>query len=192
MNRLTGLIRADKEYQNFLSVLSSAFAEGSSLPIAVNGLTGGAESAFLAESVIESRKISGAPVLVLCESEAECVKALGTLTAAGVSALRYKKRDLVFSSYTASRDSERERLSVLFAIMENAVDAVVTTVSAASIYTMPEDTLLSLSLSIREGDELSPSDLCERLSSLGFHSSDTVEGRGQFAHRGGIVDFFGG
>ena len=192
MERLTSLIRADKVFRNYLSVLESSYRQKESLPIAINGLSGGAASAFLAESVIEARRISGAPVLILCESEGEKEKLLEVLSGAGINCLGFKKRDLVFHNIKASHDIERERLSVLSAVLGNTVDAVVTTPSAASIYTIPEGELLPLVISIDIGDTLPPEELSERLVSLGFMSCEAVEGRGQFSRRGGIVDFWCG
>lgn len=192
MERLTSLIRADKEFKNYLSVLESAYKQTESLPIAINGLSGGAASAFICESVIEARKLTSSPVLILVENEGERERLLETLRDSGISCLGYKKRDLVFHNIKASHDIERERLSVLTAVLENTVDAVIATPSAASLYTIPEGELLPLVISIDIGDILPPDKLADRLVSLGFMSSDAVEGRGQFSRRGGIVDFWCG
>ncbi len=192
MERLTSLIRADKEYKSFLAALGSSYKEKTSLPIAINGLMGGASSAFIAESVIEARKMTSVPTLVLCENESERESVLDTLRSSGISCLGYKKRDLVFHNIKASHDIERERLSVLSAVLENSVDAIVTTPSAASAYTMPMRLLRSLSLVVRLDATIPPDELCARLEALGFMRSDAVEGRGQYSRRGGIVDFWCG
>ena len=63
MQKVTKLIRADGEFSGFVRCLVSAFSSKEHLPIAVNGLSGGAESAFLAEAVREAVAISGSPVL---------------------------------------------------------------------------------------------------------------------------------
>ena len=191
MKRITSLIRADGEYGAFASLLPKAFRESEPLPIAVNGLTGGAESAFLVESVLDARRVSGLPVLILAANEAERDRAAGALSDAGIRALVYKKRDLVFYNIKASHDVDRERLSVLSAVTGGECDAVVTTPSAAASYTVPEELLLSLTVAIKVGDFLSPEELSERLVTLGFIRVDTVESAGQFARRGGIVDYFG-
>ena len=46
------------------------------------------------------------------------------------------------------------------------------------------------SLSLRVGDEISPEILAERLVRMGFTPVSLVESVGQFAHRGGIFDFY--
>ena len=190
MERITSLIRADAEYGAFAELLPRAFSAAEPLPIAVNGLVGGAEGAFLAESVRDARRVSGAPVLVLAANEGEREAAAAALAESGLKTLVYKKRDLVFYNIKASHDVDRERLSVLSAVTAGECDAVVTTPSAAAQYTVPEELLLSLSIALRVGDILSPEQLSESLATLGFARVDTVESAGQFARRGGIVDYF--
>ena len=191
MNRITSLITTDKEFENFISTLESAYRR-EPLPIAVNGLSGGAEIAFLCESVISARKISGAPVLVLVESESAREKIASSLSDSGLSVKCYKKRDLVFHNIRASHDIDRERLSVLSAVMAGECDAVVTTPSAAALRTLPEELLLNLGLSLKVGDVIEPRELSARLVTLGFVAVDSVESAGQFASRGGIIDLFCG
>ncbi len=192
MERLTSLIRQDREFKSFLSALKTAYKEKTTLPIAINGLSGGASSAFVAECIIEAKKITSLPVLVLCEGEGERENTVSALRSAGINCLGFKKRDLVFHNIKASHDIERERLSVLSSVANRSVDAVVATPSAASVYTMPKKLLESLSVRVRLGDLFPPDELCKRLSALGFMYSELVEGRGQYSRRGGIVDFWCG
>ena len=192
MQKITGLIRSDGEFKDFLSSMRSAYSTAEHLPIAVNGLSGGAESAFLAEAVRDAVDIADSPVLVLVSSEAERNKVTDALRGAGINAVGYKKRDLVFHNIRASHDVDRERLSVLSLVLSGRVEAVVSTPSAASMLTMPSDRLEKMSVDLRPGDIMPPEELTERLVSLGFAWVESVESRGQFSRRGGIVDFFGG
>lgn len=191
MNRITSLITADKEFENFISALEGAYKK-EPLPIAVNGLSGGAETAFLCEGVTRARRISGAPVLILAENEGAREKIVAALSDSGLSVRSYKKRDLVFHNIRASHDIDRERLSVLSAVMAGECDAVVTTPSAAALRTLPEELLLNLGVSLEVGGIFDPRELSERLVTLGFVSVDSVESAGQFASRGGIIDLFCG
>ena len=190
MAGLTSLIRADREYRNFLDTLKTAFASPDGLPIAVNGLSGGAEDSFLVESVREATRISPAPTLILVGSEGERIRILSLLETEGISAVGYKAREFNFHTVGASHDVERERLSVLSEISAGEISAVVTTPSALCQYTIPRDMLLSLSLSLKIGDVISPEQLCEQLYTLGYTRVDSVEAVGQYSARGGIVDFF--
>ena len=192
MRRITNLIRSDGEYGSFCACLRQALTSDHALPIAVNGLTGGAESAFLAEAVRDARAASGRPVLILAESESERERIVALLSDCGISSLGYKKRDLVFHNIRASHDVDRERLSVLSAIIEGELDAVVSTPAAASVLTLPREMLISLTRTLRVGDILPPEELTDMLLTMGFARVDTVESAGQFSRRGGILDFFGG
>ena len=192
MQKITGLIRSDGEFSAFTNCMREAYSAESPLPIAINGLTGGAEAAFLAEALREAAKLSSAPTLVLVESEAERARVTDALCRAGINALGYKKRDLVFHNIRASHDVDRERLSVLSLVLSGGVDAVVSTPSAALSLTIPADRLDESMVNIRVGDVLPPDQLAMRLVNLGFASVENVESRGQFSRRGGIVDFFGG
>ena len=192
MQKITNIIRSDSEFSGFLSCMNEAFSSAEKLPIAINGLTGGAESAFIAEAVRDARKLSNMPVLILTESEGERCRITDLLNSSGLYAVGYKKRDLVFHNIRASHDVDRERLSVLSLILNGACDAVVSTPSAAGSYTIPRQMLQETSRIIKSGDVISPDELATLLVKMGFASVDAVEGRGQFSRRGGILDFFGG
>ena len=192
MQKITKIIRTDSEFSAFASCMRKAYSADECLPIAINGLTGGAENAFLAEAVRDAVKVSGRAVLILVESEGERARVTDLLCRAEVNAVGYKKRDLVFHNIRASHDVDRERLSVLSGLMTGEVDAVVSTPSAAVSLTLPSARLGEMSVNIAVGDLMPPEELTVRLVNLGFARVENVESRGQFAVRGGIVDFFGG
>ncbi len=188
MKKLSCLIRLDKEYSASMETVRAQMKSEVPNPIIINGLTHGAASAYLAEAIKEVRGTSGAPTLIIVASETERERCVGELSAEGVNALEYKNRELVFHNVSASHDTERERLSVLSAVMNGEVEAVVTTPSAALSYTVPEDMLMKLTMSLRSGDTVAPEELCDRLVTLGFARVELVESAGQFSRRGGIID----
>ena len=192
MKNITGLIRQDGEFCAYLSRLKELLStKEEPLPIAVNGLSGGAVGAFLSESVRAICVELARPVLCLVGDEAERERVTDMLCRAGIRAVGYKLREPVYYNITASHDVDRERLSVLSELLSGGCECVVATVAAASSVTMPREVLKKLSLFVRLGDEIAPEELCTRLASLGFCHTDAVEGRGQFSHRGGIVDLWG-
>ena len=50
MRRLTSLITADKEFESLIALAREELKKEDRLPIAVNGLSGGAHYAFIAEA----------------------------------------------------------------------------------------------------------------------------------------------
>ena len=193
MQRISSIIRLDKEFCSFTETLQGSYGDSVALPIVVNGLSGGAEDAFLIESVIEAYRVNGGkPVLILTDSDEHRDGINSLLVSAGVKALRFKSRDFVFKNISASADVDRERLSVLHSVLNGECEAVVASAASAVSFTMPAEVLERSSLSLSVGDEIEPSFLSGKLSALGFSRVDAVESKGQFSLRGGIVDFWGG
>ncbi len=188
MKRLSSLIRYDKDFSSSVSVIREQLCTPNPKPTVINGLTTAAAAAYLAEAIGEVKKSSKSPVLIITACESERSKIASTLVDLGIKALEYKERDLVFHNISASHDTERERLSVLASVMRGDCDAVVTTPSAALLRTIPEELLMTLTLSLGCGNEISPEELVERLITLGFARVDLVESAGQFSRRGGIID----
>lgn len=188
MKRLSSLIRYDKEFAASIATLSEQMKAKNPKPMVINGLTAGACASYLSEAVIELKKISSAPALIIVSGESERERCASSLISDGICALQYKPRDFVFHNISASHDTERERLSVLSAVMRGECDAVVTTPSAALSRTVPQELLMSLTMSLECGDEVKPGELVERLTTLGFARVDMVDSAGQFSQRGGIVD----
>ncbi len=188
MKRLTGLIRYDREFSGSVETMREQLAASHPKPMIINGLTAGASAAYISEMILELRKMSKAPALVITATENERERCAEALHASGIRAKQYKTRDFVFHNISASHDTERERLSVLSEIIRGECEAVVTTPSAALARTIPRQLLSSLTTSIKCGDVLEPEKLSERLLTMGFARVDLVESAGQFSRRGGIVD----
>ncbi len=184
------IISADNEYSGFIKCLNDTLSAKRPLPIAVNGLTGGALGAFVQQTVLDLTQREGVPTLILTSDTKQQERLAAILSAASLRVRIYKGRDFVFNNIGASHDIERERLSVLRDIHDGRCDAVIASPSAAIAYTMPRATLAANSLCITPGDIISPEELCRRLSGVGFTYAETVEGVGQFSRRGGIVDFY--
>ncbi len=188
---ISKIIRQDREFGAFAECLAADVKARTPLPIVINGLSGGASDAFVTEAVAEARALTGRPILILTADDTERSETASTLFRAGLRAAEYKPREPVFHNISASHDVDRERLLVLTSVAAGSLDAVVTTPMAALGYTMPRESLASLSLYVRLGDEIAPETLAQKLVAMGFALVDSVESRGQFAKRGGIVDFWG-
>jgi transcription-repair coupling factor (superfamily II helicase) len=183
MTALTRVLKSDKDFSELLSRL-----EYGGCPVVYSGL-GGIHKAHAAASV---RALASRPLAVVCpdELEAERMRAdLAVLT--GESVLGLTAREFVFfNADSVSRSYEHERISALYQMARGTAGIIVATPDALMQRTLPLTRLLSSSLEIKLGEELSPSALAEALLLAGYRRSDEVEGAGQFAVRGGIVDFF--
>ena len=187
---IASAIRLDREFAHLLSVLSEQMTGAKALPIASNGLSGGALDAAAIEILRECKEKHGAPMLVLAENEKECRRLSSLFSDAGFAARTYPYRDFIMYPVTASHEHDRERLSVLHGLCTGALDCVVAMPSASLQYTLPRERLENSVLSLKAGEEYPLDEICRRLIALGYASADAVEGAGQFSRRGGILDLF--
>lgn len=191
MNFITDAIRLDAEYKQLISAVEKEFKAHKPYPIAISGLSDGASDACYI-SLIEDTKIQRGkmPVFIICPEEKECLRLQMLLSSFGFSAGFYLSRDLNFYNITASHEYEHERLKVLFGILYGELDAVITTPDAALSYTIPPKRLRDGIIKIDMDTVTTPRELAKRLTLSGYTCVDMVDGSGQYAIRGGIVDIF--
>ena len=174
-----------KDSPEFLEV--SRCIEKDILPQGVLGLSHVNKAHFIS-SLCElfSRK-----ALVVVPDEATATKLCGDINAFGGSALVYPQRDFLFrESQGQSHEYEQRRISVLNKMLSGKYTAVVCPVSAAVQRTIPPKDLKNNTLIIKKDGEIKLEKAVEILTACGYERCETVEGIGQFAVRGGILDFF--
>ena len=176
-----------REARELLALLPTEAAAERPRAIAASGLPAPLLSLLVREGC---RRLAPDRLSVVFVGDAAAASRLADeLQADGLRAAAYLPREYVLYHVSASHDAERSRLAVLSALLDHRLDVVVTTPAAALGYTVPRERLRARTLTIRVGDTLSPEALCRVLADCGFLSVGAVEGAGQFAHRGGIVDF---
>lgn len=106
-------------------------------------------------------------------------------------ALLFPEREFTYHSVeSVSREYEQLRLGVLRRLQRDPSLIAVGTVTAALQPTLSPQQLSAATLSLRVGQEFPPQKLLEFLVQAGYQRAEQVEGIGQFAARGGIVDFY--
>ena len=90
----------------------------------------------------------------------------------------------------SSRAWEQNRLAALYAMARGQARVIVATADALCARTLPPERLVSLSRTLEVGQRAELQDLAEQLVSAGYTRCQQVEGVGQFALRGGILDVF--
>ncbi len=186
---ISAAIRAENEYREMLADLSRAFRDRS-LPFAVCGLCDGAADALLTALIEDLSSKRQGPALIILPEEKECVRLRDHFNACRLRAAFYTARDLTFYNITASHEYEYERLRVLWGITGSHFDVVLTTPDAALGYTVARERLQKATLSLDPSIPLEPALLAERLVAAGYVRVELVDGPGQFAMRGGIVDIY--
>ena len=186
MNSVTDLIRLENEYRQLLSALGEQEKAKTKRPLLVSGLAEGARASMyvsLAEDIENE-------MLIVVSDEKEAMRLMNIFGECGLPAGFYPFRDLVFHDITSSHDCEYDRLAVLSGLLSGSIRVVLTTPDAALQYTIPPEILEDAGLKIAEGYDGGPEGLEEYLRKNGYVRVEMVEGVGQYAVRGGIVDFF--
>ncbi len=129
--------------------------------------------------------------LVIVSDEGEGSRLCEDINAMGGNALLFPARDFDFRpSGISSKQYEQVRLGILSKLLEGNYTAVVASVDAAMQHTVSPERLFRMNFTLREGQEVSPDEVCRILVAEGYSRCDTVEGAGQFSKRGGILDLF--
>ena len=129
--------------------------------------------------------------LFLTADEAEATRVCEDLAALGDDALLLPAGELnLHRAESSSREYEQMRLGVFSRMARGDYGIVVAGIDAVLNYTLPPATLLARTLYLVAGNPLPVPDLPAALAAAGYERCAQVEGSGQFAVRGGIIDIF--
>ncbi len=162
--------------------------EDGGCPAAVTGLQP-VQRACLGAAVAQA---ACRPAVFLCGDEGEARQMAGDLEALlGEPPVTLLSREWqLHPGAVSSRDWERGRLAALYALTQGTPRAVVATADALMARTLPPKLLKELSVTLKTGERQDLPELADRLLAAGYTRCQQVEGVGQFALRGGILDVF--
>ncbi len=89
-----------------------------------------------------------------------------------------------------SREWEQKRLALLWNISQGRTPVFVSGAEALALHTMPKQILRQAGFLLRMGGAYERDALLARLEAAGYTRCDLVEGPGQYALRGGILDLY--
>ena len=185
MSCYSNLLKNCAEYNELLGLLRANIG-----PAGVTGLPP-VSKAHLVHSLCED---SSCRAIVILPSEGAATKFVSDLNefwGLKERAFLFPARDYTFNSTESiSREFEQLRLKTLCRIITGNYSVIACSAEAAEQLTIPPDELKKRSVMIDVNNSISPEQLVATLISAGFQRADAVEGMGQFASRGGIVDYF--
>ena len=162
--------------------------EAGRCPAAVSGLSG-VHRAQLAAAV---RQQTQRPLLVICADENEARRMAGDL-----SVLLGEEVNLLFAREWQLRDRvaashgwEQQRIGTLCRLAAGRTGVLAATVDALMQRTLPPSALEGAVTEIAPGERFDLAALTKKLTETGYVRAETVEGVGQFALRGGILDIW--
>ena len=132
------------------------------------------------------------PLFVVCQDDLAAQRTREELSAfLGEAFPVLPGRDLTFyDASAASRQWEQRRLRQLWDLASGKTRLQIVTWEALSLRTLPRRDLLGAAVELRSGDVCELETLCARLIQAGYTRCQMVEGTGQFALRGGILDVY--
>ena len=167
----------------------AAAVDGGACPAAVTGLAPVHRAHIAAALAAET----GRPLVMICSDEGEAVRLAADLEILlGRGSLRLFARELFVRAGTViSRQWEHKRIAALYALSQRG-DAPIVVCTAEGLLqkTSPPARLRDAALTLSMGERYDLNDLPRRLVDAGYSRADQVEGVGQFALRGGILDVY--
>jgi len=175
--------RKEPEFEKLIARI-----DGGQCPLVLSGL----ENIHKAHVAAALRRILRRQVVVICPDEIEMGRIaadIGSLTGEQCSTLTARE----FTFYNAegvSRTVEHERIKTLYELAAGKAGVILTTPDALMQRSIPKERLVSAQLTLNIGMEIKLDEAADKLVAAGYRRSEQVEGVGQFAIHGGILDFF--
>ncbi len=132
------------------------------------------------------------PITVICQDDMTAKRLQQDLTAfLGIEVPVLCSRELtLYDSAVVSRAWEQKRLRQLYDLMQGNTRLQIMTWDALSQRTIPPEILRQAAFTLTPGQEYSLDDLTKQLTGSGYSRCGMVEGPGQYAIRGGILDIY--
>ncbi len=173
-------------FKSMINFISSEKSEKS--PILVNGVID-SQKAHLSYAVYELTK---RPMLIIAPSPLKAKSIYEDMQFfIKDKVVLYPSKDIIFySADIKSADIIKTRFEIIDRLLKGDNICIVLSVEALFDRLVPKNIFKDFILDLSAGDEIAINKLSQKLIYMGYERSDMVEGRGQFAVRGGIVDIF--
>ena len=182
MDKLLGFLKSIPEY----TLLQECLARNESA--AVTGIGQINRSHMLAALCKDLSR----PIVMICQDDMSASRLQSDIKAfSGIDAPILPSRELtLYDTSAVSRRWEQKRLRQLYDLLLGRTRIQILTWESLSLRTIPPSVLCSAVFTLTVGKEYAIDTLLEQLSYAGYSRCSMVEGPGQFAVRGGILDIF--
>ncbi|MBW6411142.1 transcription-repair coupling factor [Clostridium weizhouense] len=183
--RLRGLIdplENSLELQNILK-----YIDKERYPIGIYGVSESGRG-YMIDSIFENVDKS---MVIITQNDMEAKNLYEDLILYTNDVYYFPVKETVFYNIDAiSGDLRWERLKVINKILDNKKKIIITSIDAFAVNYVPHKLFLDYNISIKQGKEINIDTISSKLVECGYERVDIVEGKGQFAVRGGILDVF--
>ncbi|SFC67110.1 transcription-repair coupling factor [Clostridium uliginosum] len=183
--RLKGLLEpleASTELQNIIK-----FIQEKRHPIGVYGISESGKGCMI-DSIFENVDKS---IAIVAQSDMEAKNIYEDLILYTNEVYYFPIKETVFYNIDAiSGDLRWARLKVIKEILNNKKKIIITSIDAFTGNYTPHKRFLDYSMNIKQGDKIDFNEIILKLVECGYERVEIVDGKGQFAVRGGILDVF--
>ena len=172
-----------KEYSPYKGIVQNL----NNTPVSVAGIVESAQGQLIYALGKENNSSS----LVVCYSDMEARKLYSDMELYSDNVLYFPSKEYIFYNIeTSGHQNEHARISVIQKLISGGNYIVVTSLDAILQYTADREEFERLCITFDVGKQFDLDKLTQDLVVMGYSREDSVEGAGQFAIRGGILDIF--
>ena len=182
MEQLLSLLKTIPEYNSAVSALQNRES------VAITGIGQMNRSHMIAGL----HRTIDRPMVLLCQDDLAARRLQEELKCfLGTDTPILPSRDLtLYDAAVVSRSWEQKRLRQLYDLATGMTNLQIMSWESLSLRTIPKKILLNAAFTLEVGMEYPIEELIRRLTASGYSRCGMVEGSGQFAVRGGIIDIY--
>ncbi len=179
------LIQALFESENYKRILEDINSKKT--PVLITGIID--VSSLLTVSAIKEELKR--PAIIITSDELSAKELYEDMKFFEKDVMYYPAKDIVFfNADVKSNDIVKSRLNVINKILEGSKSTVIMSCEAIIDRLIKKETFEKHIFNIAVGDVFDKTDIMKCLVNMGYENVEIVEGVGQFASRGGILDIF--
>ena len=181
MNGINNYIKENKEYKKIEEQIN---VEGNKISLV--GITDSQKAQFICSFFNKQANVVVCNNLITAKKMLQDIKFFTNVEVMYFPARKYT----YFNLEAESLEIRNQRMYVINKILDGTKCIVVTTIEALAQGMLPKEIYNNIDIKIEETEELNIEELVKSLDSMGYVRADVVEGQGQFAIRGFIIDIF--
>ncbi|WP_293982572.1 transcription-repair coupling factor [uncultured Clostridium sp.] len=183
--RLKGLLEPFENSVEFESIITDINNE--KYPMGIYGVSESGRI-YIVDNIFENINKS---MVVVTQSDMEAKNVYEDLLLYTNDVHYFPAKEMVFYNIDAiSGDLRWARLKVINEILKKKKKIIVTSIDAFSARYTPHKLFTDYTMKLKESDEINLNEVSKKLIQSGYERVEMVEGKGQFALRGGILDVF--
>ena len=183
--RLKGLLEPFENSVEFESIITDINNE--KYPMGIYGVSESGRI-YIVDNIFENINKS---MVVVTQSDMEAKNVYEDLLLYTNDVHYFPAKEMVFYNIDAiSGDLRWARLKVINEILKKKKKIIVTSIDAFSARYTPHKLFADYTMKLKESDEINLNEVTKKLIQSGYERVEMVEGKGQFALRGGILDVF--